>query len=51
MSDLNKVAIVVANGFEQVEVTEPKKALEQAGFKLVAPKAMTPDGNRFARPR
>ncbi len=26
-----KVAIVVANGFEQVEMTEPKKALEKAG--------------------
>jgi protease I len=26
-----KVAILVENGFEQVELTEPKKALEQAG--------------------
>ena len=26
-----KVAILVTNGFEQVELTEPKKALEQAG--------------------
>jgi protease I len=26
-----KVAILVANGFEQVEMTEPKKALEEAG--------------------
>src|SRR6266508_962836 len=26
-----KVAIVVANGFEQVEMTDPKKALEKAG--------------------
>ena len=26
-----KVAILVANGFEQVELTEPKKALEEAG--------------------
>ena len=26
-----KVAIVVADGFEQVELTEPKQALEQAG--------------------
>lgn len=26
-----KVAILVADGFEQVELTEPKKALEQAG--------------------
>ena len=31
--DLNglKVAILVAEGFEQVELTEPKKALEAAG--------------------
>lgn len=27
----HKIAIVVENGFEQVELTEPKKALEQAG--------------------
>lgn len=33
MADQNKVAIVVADGFEQVELTEPKKALEAAGFK------------------
>jgi protease I len=26
-----KVAILVANGFEQVEMTEPRKALEEAG--------------------
>lgn len=26
-----KVAILVTNGFEQVEMTEPKRALEQAG--------------------
>ena len=26
-----KVAIVVANGFEQVEMTDPKRALEEAG--------------------
>lgn len=26
-----KIAIVVENGFEQVEMTEPKRALEQAG--------------------
>lgn len=26
-----KVAILVENGFEQIELTEPKKALEQAG--------------------
>ena len=39
MPDQNKVAIVVVDGFEQVELTEPKKALEQAGFKteIVSP--------------
>lgn len=26
-----KVAILVADGFEQVELTEPRKALQQAG--------------------
>src|SRR5215216_5802275 len=34
-----KVAILVADGFEQVELTEPKQALEQAGAqtKIVSP--------------
>ena len=34
-----KVAILVADGFEQVELTEPKKALEEAGAKarIVSP--------------
>jgi protease I len=34
-----KVAILVANGFEQVELTEPKKALENAGatIEIVSP--------------
>ena len=34
-----KVAILVAEGFEQVEMTEPRKALEQAGARtsLVSP--------------
>ena len=37
--DSKKVAILVADGFEQVEMTEPRKALEEAGFKteLVSP--------------
>ncbi len=36
-----KVAILVANGFEEVELTEPKKALEAAGAKtfVVSPEA------------
>jgi protease I len=42
MENLNgkKVAIVVTDGFEQVEMFEPKKALEQAGAKtqIVSPK-------------
>ena len=34
-----RIAIVVENGFEQVELTEPKKALEQAGARtdIVSP--------------
>ena len=34
-----RVAILVANGFEQVEMTEPKKALEEAGAEtaLISP--------------
>jgi protease I len=34
-----KIAILVADGFEQVEMTEPRKALEEAGAKteLVSP--------------
>src|SRR5438874_13387282 len=36
-----KVAILVTDGFEQVELTEPKKALEQAGAttKILSPKS------------
>ncbi|HSG41169.1 MAG TPA: type 1 glutamine amidotransferase domain-containing protein [Thermoanaerobaculia bacterium] len=41
MEQLNgkKVAILVADGFEQVELTEPKKALDQAGAetRIVSP--------------
>lgn len=41
MENLNgkKVAILVANGFEQVELTEPKKALDKAGARtqIVSP--------------
>jgi protease I len=37
--DGKKVAILVDNGFEQVEMTEPKKALEEAGARatIVSP--------------
>jgi protease I len=36
-----KVAILVAEGFEQIELTEPKQALDQAGAetRIVSPKA------------
>src|SRR5688572_20007267 len=36
-----KVAILVENGFEQVELTEPKAALEQAGAQtdIISPRA------------
>jgi deglycase len=35
-----KVAILVTDGFEQVELTEPRKALDQAGARtqIVSPK-------------
>jgi protease I len=32
MSDSRKIALLVEDEFEQVEFTEPKKALEEAGF-------------------
>ncbi len=31
--DGKKIAILVANGFEQIELTEPRQALEEAGAK------------------
>jgi len=36
-----KVAILVTDGFEEVELTEPRKALDQAGAdtSVVSPKA------------
>src|ERR1700704_3031998 len=36
-----RVAILVENGFERVEMTEPRKALDQAGAetRLVSPRA------------
>jgi protease I len=41
-----RIAAVVDNGFEQVELTEPKKALEAAGAQVdvVAPQAGTVNG-------
>lgn len=33
-SNLKRVAILTENGFEEVELTSPKKAMEDAGFKV-----------------
>ena len=44
-----RVAIVVTDGFEQVELTEPRKALDAAGAKttLVSPKSGSVRGWKF----
>ena len=44
--DGKKIAILVANGFEQVEMTEPRRALDQAGAKtdIVSPEKATVRG-------
>jgi protease I len=44
-----KVAILVTDGFEQVELTEPRKALDQAGAdtRVVSPKADRVRGWKF----
>ncbi|MFW6357833.1 MAG: type 1 glutamine amidotransferase domain-containing protein [Chroococcales cyanobacterium] len=44
-----KIAILVANGFEQVELTEPKKALEEVGAitHIVSPNSDTVKGWKF----
>lgn len=44
-----KVAILVANGFEQVELTEPRKALQEAGAKteIVSPENGKVKGWKF----
>jgi protease I len=48
MAQLNgrKVAILVTDGFEQVELTEPRRALEEAGatIEIVSPKSGTVRG-------
>ncbi|MEY2486210.1 MAG: protease [Verrucomicrobiota bacterium] len=48
--DGKKVAILLADGFEQVEMTKPRKALEEAGAetKLVSPKAGQVEGMNHA---
>ncbi len=52
MTRLNgkKVAILVADGFEQIELTSPKQALEKAGAvtKIVSPRQTEVEGwNHF----
>ena len=44
-----RVAILATDGFEQVELTEPKKAFEQAGAitEVVSPKAREIRGWKF----
>ena len=44
-----KVAILVTDGFEQVELTEPRKALDQAGARtqIVSPKDRQVRGWKF----
>ena len=44
--DGRRVAILVANGFEQVEMTEPRRALDEAGAKteIVSPEKTTVRG-------
>jgi protease I len=44
-----KVAILITDGFEQVEMTEPRKALDQAGAEthIVSPKADRVRGWKF----
>ncbi len=45
-----KIAILVTDGFEQVELTEPRKALDQAGAEtrvVVSPKAGRVRGWKF----
>jgi putative intracellular protease/amidase len=40
-SERSKVAILVTDGFEKVELTEPRKALDEAGAetRIVSPKS------------
>jgi protease I len=44
-----KIAIVATDGFEQVELTEPKKALEEAGatVHVISPKSGQIKGWKF----
>ncbi|HKR53828.1 MAG TPA: DJ-1/PfpI family protein [Chthoniobacterales bacterium] len=51
--DGKKVAILVAEGFEQVEMTKPREALEEAGAetKIVSPKSGQIQGMHHADKR
>lgn len=44
-----KVAILVADGFEQVEMTKPQQALEEAGAQtqIISPQSDAPKGKRL----
>jgi protease I len=46
--DGRRIAVLVANGFEQVEMTEPVKALKQAGARvdIVSPEAAQVTGHK-----
>ncbi len=46
-----RVAILVTDGFEQVELTQPRAALERGGYetKIVSPKAKTVRGMVHAK--
>src|SRR2546429_353525 len=48
--DGKKVAILVTDGFEQVEMTKPREALEEAGAetKIVSPKSRQIQGTNHA---
>jgi protease I len=54
MSDYLKgkrVAILLANGFEQLEMTEPRKALENAGALVASRLSREVAGRKQSRPR
>lgn len=43
------VAILVTDGFEQVELIEPRKALDQAGAETRVPKPSSTQASRWRR--
>lgn len=50
--DGRRIAVIVANGFEQVEMTEPVKALRQAGadVQIVSPESTRVTGHKHLDP-